>query len=175
MSGTRPAFYWKVWMRLNWSPYPVLSNARPVTCRYKSGLVSTEQVQGWSTTWRTGCKIWRTLRIYSQSLFSARVCWTQHLAFCALVGDVYVIFEIWRKFSAFPLILQQSIFPSEASQDFLCSGHLRPWMWKSKYVVIFVWFFFLSPSCTSFFVWCVCSKCLEFLWPQGSSRTVFCI
>lgn len=129
-------------MRLNWSPYPVLSNARPVTCRYKSGLVSTEQVLGWSTTWRTGCKIWRTLRIYSQSLFSARVCWTRHLAFCALVGDVYVIFEIWRKFSAFPLIPQQSIFPSEASQDFLCSGHLRPWMWKSKYVVIFVWFFF---------------------------------
>lgn len=145
MSGTRPAFYWKVWLGLNWSPYPALSTASPLTCRCKSGLVSTEQLQVWSMTWRNGCKIWRMLRKYSQSLFSACVCWMWHFTFSGISG--WCLCNFWDLEKVFSFSSDSSTVSfffllKETSQDFCCSDHLRPWM--SKYVVIFVFFFFLS-------------------------------
>lgn len=97
-------------------------------------------------TWRSGGNLWGTCRKYSQSTFSLLISAVHCIwHFLMLLGGVYVLFESWRKFSAFPLIPQQSSFfllffsPSEPSLNFLWSDHLRLWIRKSKCVLIFVW------------------------------------
>lgn len=84
-----------------------------------------------------------TVRAFSLLVFAE--CGTSH--FLALVGDVYVIFEIWRKFSAFPLTPQQSLFfsfwkkPPKISVALTTSDHeCQNMLWFLSF------FFFLSFS-----------------------------
>lgn len=91
-----------------------------------------------------------TVRAFSLLVFAECSTW----CFIALVGDVYIIFEIWRKFSAFPLTLEQSLFfllkapkisVSVTTSDHKCQNML----WFLSSFFFFPFFLFLVPASLS--------------------------
>lgn len=95
-----------------------------------------------------------TVRAFSLLVFAE--CGTSH--FLALVGDVYVIFEIWRKFSVFPLTPQQSLFfsfwkkPPKISVALTTSDHeCQNMLWFLSFFFFSFFLFFVPASLSGAF------------------------
>lgn len=130
------------WLGLNRPPYP--GTARLVSgVRVLFGFhwVGTELI---NDVKKCRWNMENMQSIESKCLFCANICCIWH--FRTLLGEVYVLFSELPKVFSFsfdsPTVFFFFFWSSEAYLNFLCSDHLRLWLWKSNYVFGFVFFFF---------------------------------